>query len=328
MMVDATPAPLPFSQMIDEWATERKHDHTRDDAGTIIRMDEARTNVEMVFRHLAAFVGTDDAAKVSIDNLNTYKRELLKTKRSQDTVKKYIALIKTVFALASANHRTQLPVNPAAELKFVPVKELRHSRQDGFSMPEMAKLVPAARQCPKAVVRIPVLIAAYSGACLAEIIEAHKCDFEETPEGGLIFRVRLDNRAPACRIKTEFRVRRFPLHPCIVAEVKAYLSTIEDGALFPTIKVDRFGRQAKNGGEHVRKWIRQQGIKRKGDAFHCFRHTAKTAFRRSYPEGSDIRDYLTGHSSGAAADYGRYPIASLKEVMESLPVNPLDWQLE
>jgi hypothetical protein len=55
-----------------------------------------------------------------------------------------------------------------------------------------------ARQCDKAVVRIPVLIAAYSGACLGEIVEAHKRDFEVSRDS-IVFHIRLDNGTEALR---------------------------------------------------------------------------------------------------------------------------------
>ena len=140
-------------------------------------------------------------------------------------------------------------------------------------------MVSAARQSDKAVIRIPVLIAAYSGACLGEIVESHKRDFEET-ESGLVFHIRLDNRSDGQELKTEFRPRRFPLHSSIVPEVKAYLATIADGPLFPDIAKDRYGKAAHNAGETLRRWIKGLGIVRKGIGFHAFRHSFKTAMRR------------------------------------------------
>jgi integrase len=72
------------------------------------------------------------------------------------------------------------------------------------------------------VVRISNLIAAFSGARLAEIVEANKADFE-WDGGHLVFHVRLDNRAETEDLKTEGSVRRFPLHSAIRDEVAAYL---------------------------------------------------------------------------------------------------------
>jgi integrase len=116
---------------------------------------------------------------------------------------------------------------------------------------------------------------------------------------------------------------------CIVNEVRVYLDSIPEGPMFPNIKLDRYGKVSKNAGEHLSKWIRSLGIDRKGEAFHCFRHTAKTAYRRSYPAGEDMRNYLTAHASGSvAADYGRFPISALREVVGSLPTDPLKWELE
>jgi integrase len=319
-MIDVSPVvdlrqAITFNEVVKSWASEKKP------------TKESIANCDMIFRKLAEFVGHDDPEKLTPPDIVRYKLELLKTKSSQDTVKKYLAIIKAVLKLATDNR--QITANPCKDFTFTPQRDMRNSRQDGFSMAEMALMVAEARQAKKAVVRIPVLIASYSGACLAEITEAHKRDFEITSDS-IIFHIRLDNRPEEQRIKTEFRARRFPLHSSITNEVKAYLDTIEDGPLFPDIAVDeRFGKQSKNAGEQLRKWIKGLGIKRKGIGFHAFRHTSKTAFRRAYPKGDDIRDYLTGHASGkAAADYGRFPIPALREVMESLPSDPLLWELE
>ena len=272
-IIDVSPDPIPvakgkvsFDDIIVRWGIERQHEHVREN-GAIVRRDSTRDNFEMVFRHFAAFVGHDDANAVTDTNVADYKAELLVTKKSQDTVKKYLTMLGTVFSLAKTNK--QIDANPCEEIKFVPAKNARNSRQDGFTTTEMAKMVSAARQSDKAVIRIPVLIAAYSGACLGEIVEAHKRDFEES-ESGLVFHIRLDNRSDGQELKTEFRPRRFPLHSSIVPEVKAYLDTLPDGPLFPDIAKDRFGKIAHNAGEHLRKWIKGLGIVRKGIGFHAF----------------------------------------------------------
>ena len=276
----------------------------------------------MIFRQFAAFIAHDDAAKVTPDDAAKYKAHLLAAKQSQGTVSKYIANLRNVFALAKANRK--ISINPWQEVKFTPAKGA--SRQDGFSMAEMALIVEEACKTTKAVVRIPVLIAAYSGACLAEITEAHVRDFEETPNG-LVFHIREKHRPDGQRVKTEFRPRRFPLHSAIVEEVRAYLATIGDGPLFPDVKLDRYGKAAHNAGETLRKWIKAQGINRKGIGFHAFRHSFKTAMRRVIRD-EEIRNYIEGHASGVAADYGRYPIATLREAIESVPADPLRWELE
>jgi hypothetical protein len=58
-----------------------------------------------------------------------------------------------------------------------------------------------------------------SGACLGEIVESHKRDFEVSGDS-IVFHIRLDNRTEDQGLKTEFRARRLPLHSAIVAEVR------------------------------------------------------------------------------------------------------------
>jgi integrase len=311
----SSPTKISFMALIKDWAEIQKP------------TKESLANTIMIFGKLAALDGHDDATQPDLaDTITDFKLELARTK-SVETARKYFAMIKPVFTWAKDNRKLTVP-NPTAGLKFAIKSEGTNSRQDGFSMEEMARIVAAAHIHPKPVIKILVLIAATSGACFGEICDADKRDFEIKGDT-TIFHIRLDNRSEDQGLKTEFRPRRFPLHSSIVADVRAYLDTIEDGPLFSDIKINRFGKRAKNCGDHLRKFIKGLGIKRKGIGFHAFRHTAKTAYRRAYPEGSEIRDYLTGHASGSvAADYGKYPIATLRVIVESLPANPLEWELE
>jgi integrase len=311
-MIDVTPAPLAvvsFAAVVENWAKFQKP------------TKESIDNARMVFRHFAAFLKHDDAARLTPDDMAAYDVELLETKTAP-TAKKYLAFIKAALKLAKG--KRLITANPCDGVEFGSKQSQTEERH--FTGEEMALMVAEARKSDKAVVRIPVLIAAYSGACLGEIIDSHKRDFEVRADS-LVFHIRTDNRTEGQTLKTEFRARRFPLHSSIVPDVLAYLDTIEDGPLFPNIAIDRFGKRAKNAGEHLRKWIKGLGINRKGTGFHAFRHTAKTAYRAVLPNGEDIRNYLTGHATkGSAADYGKFP--KLVELVESLPANPLDWELE
>jgi hypothetical protein len=51
-------------------------------------------------------------------------------------------------------------------------------------------------------------------------------------------------------------------------------------------------------------------------------------YRQFFCRASPLSGYIEGHASGVAADYGRYPIATLREAIESVPADPLCWELE
>lgn len=116
----------------------------------------------------------------------------------------------------------------------------------------------------------------------------------------------------------------------IADDVREYLRSIPDGMMFPNVRLDPRGRMAKNAGTAIDKWLRKTaGITDKRKMFHSFRHTFKSALRVAYPSGEDMRDYITGHASGkVATDYGRFPIAALIPVIESLSANPQNWRLD
>ena len=44
----------------------------------------------------------------------------------------------------------------------------------------------------------------------------------------------------------------------------------------------------------------------------------------------EIRNYLTGHKdeNGVAAEYSKYPIATLKDELDKIPADPREWNLD
>jgi integrase len=87
------------------------------------------------------------------------------------------------------------------------------------------------------------------------------------------------------------------------------------------------GKRSENAGAQINGWIQDvAGIESK--TFHYFRHTWKTAMRGFIP-GEDIRDAITGHKNGSVGRaYGRFPIATLAKAMESVPADPMLWEIE
>jgi integrase len=222
--------------------------------------------------------------------MNRWLGELLDTKPTHATVKKYVTVAKTVFAVAAK--RDRIAKDPCADFSFVPTEKQRRTRQEEFTKDEFVMILREARKAEKALVRIAFPIGVYSGARLTEIVEAHKKDFEII-DGALVFHVRLDNRPEAQRVKTSFSLRRFPIHPPIVPELQADLAELDDGPLFPEVTVDPYCKLGHNAGEQLRKWlIKLIPDLPKGDKLHMFRHTFKSACRGRIDK--EIRNYITG----------------------------------
>jgi integrase len=197
---------------------------------------------------------------------------------------------------------------PRGQAVYTAKADPRNERQD-FSKDDMRLILTECRKARNPVVRITNLMAAFSGARLAEIVEANTLDFRTEGEH-LVFHVRLENRAPTETLKTEDSARRFPLHSAIRDEVAAYIKGLPfNSPLFPHVTVDRDGKRGKNAGNTIVLWLRGIGIKDSREVFHSHRHTFKTACRGKIDR--EIRNYITGHSSGdVASEYGDYPLRS------------------
>jgi hypothetical protein len=237
-VVEAKAEPVTFDLILDTWGKESGHQHVRDEAGNIVTRDTARDNFQTVFDHLQRFLGHDNPGIVTDKDMNRWLDHLLDTKGHQ-TVKKYVTVARRVFKIAKK--RDKITVNPCNEnFTFTPREAPNRSRNEGFTALQLVTMLEEARKAVKPVIRIAILIHAYHGPRLSEIVEASTKDFVVDGDE-LIFHIRLDNRPETQRVKTNYSLRRFPLHRAIVPEVKAYLASIPEGPLFPQIKLDRYG---------------------------------------------------------------------------------------
>jgi integrase len=88
------------------------------------------------------------------------------------------------------------------------------------------------------------------------------------------------------------------------------------------VAIDRDGKRSQNAGNTVMRWLRDIGITDKRKVFHTHRHSFKSACRGKIDR--EIRNYITGHSSGdTASEYGEYEIPMLAVEIEKI-ANPLD----
>jgi integrase len=270
-------------------------------------------------KRLMAFVHHDDMNIVTPDDLQCYKESLITLMRDgtwqPKTVDDHIEMIKAQFRWAKENRK--ITTNPAAELRMIGgTTDPRRARKD-FDTSEIQKILTAAREA-EPVIRWANWIAAFSGARLAEIVEADIRDVEITPQGA-IFHIRLENRPPTQRLKGTFSERSIPLHSAIMAEgFAAYVGSLPTGPLFPTLRLDGEGRLANNASNIIMPWLRDKiGITDPRKVFHSWRHTFKTNCRGKIAE--EIHDAITGHSTGSIGrSYGRYPMAVLREAIEKV----------
>ena len=307
-------APISFVALIELWADEKEVPRKRKQAAVTL------------FERLAKHLGHDEAGQVTSGDLVSFKETLVQAVKRGDldprTVQNRIRMLKTIFRWAEKNRKIIPGSNPAVDLAYTAKVDSRKERQD-FSEDDMRLIQTECRKAANPVIRISNLIALFSGARLAEIVEASTSDFEMVGEH-LVFNVRLDNREQGQTLKNHTSTpRRFPLHSAIKDEISEYLVTLPaNSPLFPHVKVDRDGKRSHNAGNTILKWLRKIGITDPRKVFHSHRHTFKTACRGKIDR--EIRNYITGHTTGdTASEYGDYPIDMLAVEIEKI-INPVD----
>jgi integrase len=256
-------------------------------------------------------------------DIQGYVDSLRKTGKSSTTVKIYLAHLRAMFNAAVRNRDVPLTANPCDGIKVVAKKSKR--RNEGFTPEEMVLLLDKSREASP-LVRISILLAAYSGARDAEVFEARREDFAEWRSRHLVFSISEDNRGEGQTVKTAESVRQFALHAAVVEEVRAYLATLPPtGPLFPMVtKRARTGKLSENAAAAVNGWIKSVTL---GKTYYYFRHTFKTVCRGRVDR--DVRNYIMGHKTGdVAEDYGRVPIPKTVKAMASVPADPMEWEIE
>jgi integrase len=145
-------------------------------------------------------------------------------------------MTKAMFRWAKENRK--IAINPAADLTTIRATTDPRKARIGFDDKDIPLILTAARSADP-VIRWANWLGAFSGARLAEIIEADTRDIEMTPAGA-IFHVRLDHRPVSQRLKTDFSERAFPIHSAVMREgFGEYVASLPAGSLFPQVRLDR-----------------------------------------------------------------------------------------
>ncbi len=284
---------------------------------------------------LAAFVGHDDAARLTKADVSRWKQDMQARGKSPKTVRNDISELSGAFAwgvrhgLLTANvFEGMLPPKKTAEAKAKKVRT--------YTDAEVGMLLGAARRETGAL-RWLVWCLALTGARLGEVVQSVKEDIV-TAEGVDCLRIHDEDdhtrqRGEAKRsVKNAGSNRLVPIHPALQAEgFLDYVASLPaHSPLFPSIAPDSlFGTRAAIAQKIVSRWVRGLGI---SDASispaHSFRHWLITAARRGRVH-RELRDAITGHSLklNEADDYGISPREMptlLLEAIAKVAVPPIE----
>jgi integrase len=291
-----------FKQLVDGWAAERR--------------PVAKTQYEWsrVVRQLEAFLGHDDAQRLTDENLIDWKRSMvdagLRAKTIQD------AKLAPLRAILQWGVQNKLIPSNAAEGISLDVRAKQGEKKRGFTDAEAKLLLRAALAQTEPVRRWVPWIGAYSGARISEICQLRSEDIIQIDN---IWCMKLDPEAGS--LKTSGSERLIPLHPALIESgFLKFVATIKSGPVFSSLSPDKFGKRGGNGTKVIGRFVRQLGLTdTRLSPSHSWRHRIKTSGRK-YGLAQDILDAITGHGARSVADsYGEFPVEALFREICKIP---------
>ncbi|UNZ50411.1 tyrosine-type recombinase/integrase [Agrobacterium tumefaciens] len=316
------PDALSLTGLVDDWWKE---------AQALGKSESTLESYSNCFRLLSNFLGHDDAARVTQEDVIRYKDHRLttineKTKKpvSPKTVKgSDLTAFKSVFDWAVAN--LKLSSNPASGVtvklgKRIKVRERDFTDEEAQAILRGANSVdlgpePARSLETRLAKRWVPWLCAYSGSRLGELIQLRKEDFRQEA-GAWIIKV-----TPEAGTVKNNQYRDVPVHTHLVEMgFMDFVQSAKVGYLFMTIKGDATFRgvwQSKKNrlAEFAREYVKDRNVAPN----HGWRHTFKSkGFEAGIQE--KVLDAICGH---APANVGRsYGSVSLKTKIDALALFP------
>ena len=326
--------PDPLLQTIPEW--EHPHRKKRTAAVTLSAIFDAwaaerqfppktRYLWERTLGKLAAYLGHENAAKITDTDIIAWKDALVSSGLAPKTIDNYLTTIKAFFRWATKNKK--IAANPAANLEYRAKKDPAKKRLS-YSDEDARRILFAARLEKEAHKRWVPWLAAFTGARVDELCGAMAADVRAEEDIHFI-RIDTQNREEGGSVKSFASIRSVPLHPALIEEgFLTYLNGLKkDGPLFPGLKADTFGKRGGNGSRSLSRWVRDTvGITEPRKApNHSWRHRFADQCKK-VGITRELRFALEGHASSDVGDaYGSegYPLRVLADAVSKLP-NPLE----
>ena len=304
-------APLTFAALIEGWATEAT--------------PASRTRYEWtrVLDKLVAFIGHDDARRLTRADVVRWKEHLVAEGQSPKTIRDAsLVAVKSILRWGVRNGR--LDTNPAVDVT-IDVRRKAGQGIRGFSDAEAIMILQAAAQETDPVRRWIPWLCAFSGARLSEACQLRT---EDVVRVGQVWAVSFD--AAAGSLKNANSERTIPLHSAMIeAGFLAFVQGSKPGSLFPDLPPDKFGKRGGTATKRLGPWVRSLGLTdERLSPSHSWRHRFKTLARR-HELRPDTVDAITGHGRRNVGDtYGEHELRTMQRELEKIPAWPLTGKLQ
>lgn len=290
---EATPK-VTFRALVVAWGAE---------TGTV---GKALYDRERTANLLSTFLGHDDAARVTADDVVRWKEARLGAGRSTKTVANDIGELRPIWAWGRANRKLSFAENPFAGLAPRTRKGGRRARGP-YTTEEASRLLEMARAEEDASLRWLPWVLCFTGARLGEVTQAVREDIQRDGDGPWFLHIHIEGDGRT--LKTVHSERKVPLHPALIAEgFLAYVQALPRGSvLFPDLRPDKFGTLKGTATKKHGRWVRKVvGITdTTKDPAHAWRHRFEDQARiAGLPQ--PVTDGLLGHLNGAneSENYG------------------------
>jgi integrase len=273
---------------------------------------------------------------------STVIAHLLSTCKAQKTAKDQFDVLKSLLNIA-AGMQGWIGSNPwAAHAVKVKKSQKRVDLPSDvlrrlFDSPLFKSYVlPSSKLAGGAAAYWVPLLGLYTGARQSDLCQLRIEDVTVQPDMGLTLTILADagdedEDRPETRTKNETARRRTPIHSHLIQlgfadyleDVKATGSKL----LFPDVKYP----EGEPAGYNFSKWFssyrKGQGISRRYQDFHAFRHTSRTRLTDANVEHV-ISSALLGHTVAGGTGRGTYDhsVATLREHLEKLKYTELEFQ--
>jgi integrase len=280
--------------------------------------------------HFTAFLGHEDATRVTLADVVRWKEMLLETPpdggkpRSARTVREsYLAAVRSVFKWAAANGK--IASNPVAGVT-VGGKRKPPERDKGLTDEEAQIILSATLKPPPEGLsperqfarRWVPWICAYTGARVNEITQARAQDICKVNN---IWTIYITPEAGGVK---DGKARTVALHPHLLEQ--GFLRAIagKEGPLFYNPALQRGGSkghpQFKKVGEYLARWVREEGVTDPNVwPNHGWRHRFKTQARMVGID-PEVRDFIQGHVPRTEGEaYGGTPAEVSWKAIKRMP---------